>query len=273
MLKPRWILLALVLCLPFTAQAQTDQADPADPADPAKTERAARRAAGAVDRLFLTFGQEARLVDRQWWEGRLEYLDGSSGADATILSVVAAFQPWDQVEFGGHVGFGDSDGFAGSGSGATDLDLWAKYHFGEGDKTEYAAGGLVIVPTGDDAAGLGYDSFAFGGFGSVRHQGRRATFSGNLAVRLNGDGISGTDGDTSIEIGLGAIVPANEKLSFVAEARFETERFDGFESDTRVLGGINLAAGKSGAFRAAIAVGLTDGAPDVQVLAGYASTF
>jgi len=259
MIKARWILLALVCCLPFTAQAQTEQETKRDP--------------GATDRMFLTFGQEATLVDRQWWEGQLEYLDGSSGFDATILRVVAAFQPWEQVEFGGTVGFGDTDGFVGSGSGATDLDLWAKYHFGEGDRTQYAAGGLLIVPTGDDAAGLGNDSFAFGAFGSVRHRGKRATFSGNLALRLNGDGIGDTNGETSVEVGAGVIIPANDKLSFIGEVRFETERFSGFESDLRALGGINLSAGKSGALRAALAIGLTDGAPDLQVIAGYAATF
>lgn len=259
MLKPRWILLALVFCLPFTAQAQTDQE--------------ARRETRATDRMFLTFGQEATLVDRQWWEGRLEYLDGSSGSDATILRAVAAFQPWDQVEFGGTVGFGDTDGFVGSGTGATDLDLWAKFHFGKDDRTEYAAGGLFIIPTGDDTAGLGNDSFAFGGFGSVRHHGKRAIYSGNVAVRLNGDGVGNIDGDTSVELGAGVIVPANERLSFIGEVRYETERFDGFESDLRALGGINLQAGKTGGFRAALAIGLTDGAPDLQIIAGYASTF
>ena len=262
MLKPRLILLALMFCLPFTALAQTEEA-----------EKKAVREPAAVDRLYLTFGQEATLVDRQWWEGRFDYIDLSSGVDIMGLRAVAAFQPWDEVEFGGTVGFADSDGFPGSGSGATDLDLWAKFHFGEGGKRQYAAGGLVIVPTGDDAAGLGADSFSFGGFGSVRHQGRRAIFSGNLALRVNGDGVPGANGETSIEVGLGAIVPANDKLSFIAETRFETERFEGSESDFRALGGINLATGGNGAFRAAVAVGLTDGAPDLQLIAGYAATF
>jgi hypothetical protein len=255
MIKPGSILLALVFCLPLTAQAQTDQA--------------AKREPRATDRMFLTFGQEATLVDRQWWEGQVEYLDLASGFDVTILRLVAAFQPWNQVELGGTVGFGDTD----YGSGATDLDFWAKYHFGKGGKTEYAAGGLLVVPTGDDAAGLGNDSFAFGGFGSFRHRAKRATFAGNLAVRLNSDGVGNRDGETSFELGGGVIIPTNDKLSFIGEVRFESERLRGYESDLRALGGINLAAGKSGAFRAALALGLTDGAPDLQVIAGYASTF
>ena len=263
--KARWILLALVFCLPLSAQAQTDDAKPE------------KRAANATDRMFLTFGQEATLVDRQWWEGQLEYLDGSSGFDATILRLVAAFQPWDQVEFGGRVGFGDTSGFAAAGSGATDLDIWAKYHFGEGGKTDFATGGLLIVPTGDDTARLGNDAFSFGGFGSFRHTGRRATFTGNVAVRVNGDGRRGgtvdIDGETSVELGAGVLIPANDRLSFVGEARFETERLSNDESDLRVLGGINLAAGGNGAFRAALSLGLTDGAPDLQVIAGYAATF
>ena len=37
--------------------------------------------------------------------------------------------------------------------------------------------------------------------------------------------------------------------------------------------GINLRAGKGGVFRAALAFGLTDGAPDSQLIAGFAKAF
>ena len=142
-----WILLAAVVCLPVAAQTEPSQDDPNT-----------RRQVRATDRLFLSFAEEATLVDRQWWEGQAEFQDGN-GFDAKILRGVAAFQPWAQVEFGGRVGFGDSSsGVLPDGSGATDLDLWAKYHFGSSGKTEFAAGGIATVPTGDDAVGLGFDA-------------------------------------------------------------------------------------------------------------------
>jgi hypothetical protein len=262
-----WILLAIVACLPVAAQ--TDSTEQAN--------TTASSALSATDRLFLSFAEEATLVDRQWWEGQAEIQDGS-GYDARILRGVAAFQPWDGVEFGGRVGFGDTSlpGALPDGSGATDLDAWAKYHFGSGGKTEFAGGGVATVPTGDDTAGLGQDAFSFGAFGSMRYHGDRFVFAGNLGVRGNGDGrIFGVDlnGETSITAGAGVLVPTNRNLTFVGELRYESERFSGFDSDTRLLGGINLGVGTGGVFRAAIAFGLTDGAPDGQLIAGYAATF
>jgi hypothetical protein len=258
--------LAIVVCLPVAAQTQPSQ-------DDSNTGRQTR----ATDRLFLSFAEEATLVDRQWWEGQIEFLDGS-GFDASILRVVAAFQPWAEVEFGGRVGFGDTSlpGMLTDGSGATDLDLWAKYHFGAGGKTEFAAGGLATVPTGDDAVGLGFDAFSFGAFGSLRHHGNRFVFTGDIGVKANGDGrMFGVDldGETSFTAGAGILIPTSDRLTFVGEARLETERFNGFDSDTRLLGGINLSVGKGKVFRAALAFGLTDGAPDGQLIAGYAASF
>ncbi len=260
------ILVCALACLP--AVAQTDRSEQTNPTT---------RTVGATDRLFLSFAEEATLVDRQWWEGQAEVQDGS-GFDARILRAVAAFQPWAQVEFGGRVGFGDTSlpGTLPDGSGATDLDLWAKYHFGSNGRTEFAGGGLVTIPTGDDTAGLGYDSFAFGVFGSMRHHGERLVFSGNIGVNRDGDGqLFGVslNGETSFTAAAGVLVPSNDRVTFVGEARFQSERFDGFDSDTRLLGGINLGVGKSGVFRAALALGLTDGAPDGQLIAGYAAMF
>ncbi len=272
MLNPRpsflWILLALVVCVP--AAAQTDP--------PAEDTAAQPRQTGATDRLFLSFAEEATLVDRQWWEGQAEFLDGS-GFDARILRGIAAFQPWAQVEFGGRVGFGSTSlpGTAPDGSGATDLDLWAKYHFGTGRKTEFAGGGVATIPTGDDAVGLGFDSFAIGAFVSLRHRGNRFVYTGNIGINSNGDGQvfgSSLNGETSFTAAGGILIPTNSRLTFVGEARYESERFDGSDSDTRLLGGINLGVGKGGGvFRAALALGLTDGAPDGQLIAGYAATF
>jgi hypothetical protein len=110
----------------------------------------------------------------------------------------------------------------------------------------------------------------------MRHHGDRYVLTGNIGANLNGDGrIFGLDidGETSLTAGVGVLFPAGERLTFVGEARHETNRFTGADSDTRLLGGINLSCGEGRVFRAALALGLTDGAPDGQLIAAYAWTF
>ena len=147
-------------------------------------------ATSSSDRLFLAFVPEAAVVENQWWEGQFEYADYNA-LDVYLLRGVVAFQPWKRWEIGARVGFGNTDTPAGvaDGTGATDLDVWGKYYLGKsGDATEFAVGGLVTVPTGDDAAGLGLDAFSSGGFGSLRHRFERFILSVHAGVRFNGDG-------------------------------------------------------------------------------------
>lgn len=263
----RLALVPVIFLLPLVAAAQTTGDAPVT---------------SGSDRLFLAFAEDATVVGGQWWEGQLEYADWDV-VDAMILRGVAAFQPWERWELGARIGFGDTDasGPRSDGSGATDLDVWGKYHLGQtGDATEFALGGLATVPTGDDAAGLGYDSFAVEGFGSLRHRFPEWILSVQAGVRFNGDGqiFAGEgqvdlDGKTSPVVGLGAIYPVSDQVSLVAEARFEGERFDGGDSDVRALGGVNWRGFNRGMIRGAVSVGLADGAPDVQLLAGYAVSF
>ena len=243
------------------------------------------RATSGQDRLFLTFAEEAAVVPHQWWEGQLEFVDGNP-IDQNILRGVIALQPFQDVEMGGRVGFGntDSPGELPEGSGATDMDIWAKWHFGAVNaQTEFAAGALATIPTGDDSAGLGDDSFDFEIFGSGRFKTDSLIFSGVAGVRLNGDGqfFGGedapqgfeTNGNTSVLISGGAIYPVSDVLSLTGEAYFESERLDGGESDVRLSVGANWRPFNRGMLRGHVAVGLADGAPDAQVLLGYAYTF
>lgn len=230
------------------------------------------------DRLFLAFAEDAAIVGNQWWEAQLEYVDGEL-IDAFLLRGVVAFQPWKRVELGARAGFGNSDTPLPEldGTGATDLDGWVKYHLGSrGDATEFAVGGLVTVPTGDDGAGLGFDSFGVELFGGLRHLFDQAILSAHAGVRLNGDGqIFGADleGEVSPIVGFGLIYPRSDRITLVGEARFEGERFEGGDSDLRVLGGINWRPFNRGSVRGALSLGLTDGAPDAQLIVGYAFSF
>ena len=236
---------------------------------------------GIADRLFLSFAQDAAIVPSQWWEGQLEFSDGSTNipVDSTIARGVVAFQPFRNIEIGGRVGFGSTSasGNRPDGTGATDLDIYAKYFFGNVlDHCDFTAGLLLTVPTGDDTSGLGFNSFAEQIFGGVRYRTERAVIGGHIGLRLNGDGdFQGVSlsGKTSVELAGNVTVPMKHKLSFVGEAKLETERFDNTDSIAEVLGGINWHAFGRGMLRSAIGFGLTDSTPDFTFIASYAYTF
>lgn len=247
--------LSLVLLVPSLALAQTSSSD----------------------RFFLAFAEDTAIAQEQWWEGQLEFAE-SDDVDVTVVRGIVAFQPWKNVELGGRMGFGSSDtGTSADGSGATDLDAWGKYYFGERvSDTEFALGAGVTVPTGDDSAGLGFDAFSLGVFGALRHRLPELVLAVHAGVRTTGDGrILGVDldGKTSALLGGGVIWPLSDEVAFVGEVNLESERFEQTDKDTRVLGGVNWRPFNRGIVRAALGFGLSDGAPDVQLLAGYAAQF
>ncbi len=228
------------------------------------------------DRLFLAFAEDAAVVPNQWWEGRLEYTNDDP-VDATTINLVAAFQPIQLLEVGGRVGFGTTDApHDTGGTGATDADLWGKWHLGSRGETEFSAGALVTLPTGDDTAFLGHDAFDVEAFGAARFRMDRAIIAAHAGIRMNGDGHFGggtIDGKTSVALGAGAILPLSDQVSLVGELNVESERWQGADSDFRVLVGANWRPFARGMLRGAVVVGLTDGAPDAQLFAGYAYSF
>lgn len=230
------------------------------------------------DRLFLAFIEDTAIAQKQWWEGQLELADGED-VDVLLLRGIVAFQPWTNVELGGRVGFGNSDasGDVEDGTGATDVEAWGKYRFGkEAEGVQFAAGASAIVPTGDDAAGLGSDSFALAAFGTLRWQVDPVIVSLHAGLRTNGDGqIFGVElnGKTSPFVGGGVIYPLSDRVSLIGEVKFEGERFEEGDKDTRVLGGVNWRPFNRGMFRGAVASGLSDGSPNFQLIAGYAAQF
>lgn len=234
----------------------------------------------SADRLFLGFIEDARIADRQWWEGQLEYRDGEDNVpDAIVVRGIVAFQPWDNVEIGGRAGFGETDTPPSlpEGSGATDLDAWGKYVWPRvAERLDLTAGAIVTVPTGDDTAGLGTDAFAAAGFGALRYRFDEFSLNARGGVRFNEDGmIFGIplEGETSIFFGAAAVWPQSDRVSLIGEFAWETERFENFDNDGRLLGGINWRVTNRGMARGAIGLGFGDGAPDFQILAGWAAQF
>ena len=103
----------------------------------------------------------------------------------------------------------------------------------------------------------------------------RGFVTGNLGVSFNGNGQIfglGLSGETAFSVNLGVIAPLSYRLTVVGEVGYAGERFTGFDDETTVLTGVNVML-KDGSFRAAVAFGLSDGAPDVEVTVGYAFPF
>lgn len=233
------------------------------------------------DRLFDSFIEDATIVESQWWEGQIFYEDFDDlGVKRTAIRGIAAFQPWRDWEVGVRVGFGDSDvdsPLIDDGTGATDLEAWAKYYLGiVGDNTEFVVGGTATVPTGDDSVGLGFDAFAISGFGSMRYRMNSLVITATAGAQFNQDGrIFGVDidGEVSPFIAGGVLVPVSDEVTFVGEARFAGERFDGSDSVGQLTAGVNLRVFERGQMRAALGLGLSDGSPDLSLIVGYATTF
>ncbi len=233
-------------------------------------------------RLFQAFAEDAAIVPNQWWEGGFEFTSGQPPSDGHLdvsaLMLTAAFQPLKGFEVGGKVGFGSSsaDENLPDGNGATDFDLWGKWHIGGSGKADFAVGALATIPTGDDTAGLGYDAFNVEGFGAMRYQLSQAIVAAHVGFRINSDGhFLGypLDGKTSALMGLGLVYPVSDQVGIVGEANLESERWEGADSDLRLLVGVNWRPLNKGMIRGAVSVGLTDGAPDGRIQIGYAYTF
>ena len=259
---------------------------PAKPANPAAS-------FSITDRLFLSFMQDAALVKSQWWEAQLAYADSSAGTpvDSVVFRGVVAFRPIKTLEVGGNFGFGTTNASVSgqpNGTGATDLQAYAKWVFPDGaPNTDFTAGMIFTIPTGDDYVGLGFNSFAWEAFGGVRYRlGKAVIFGGHFGIVLNGDGEFQThelQGQTSFDLAFSAVFPLANQVSIVTEVTSQTARFDktnpspytsiGTDTATQVLGGVNWRAFDRSMFRASIAFGLTDGAPDFSALASYVYSF
>jgi len=232
------------------------------------------------ERLFLGYAEDAIVAEQIHAEGQLEWFDtGTTDALLARLLMTFQFDKLPNVEFGGRVGFGSGKvpGF-GNESGATDLDLWAKLQLpgGGGGLPQIIVGGIVTAPTGSTDAGLSTDQLRSKLFASARFDLPRGAISAHAGVRFNGTAkLSGMefDGKTAATAGVGLLMPLVEEVSLVAELGYEGERYEGAQTDLRVLLGFDWRPALEGAVRLAVAVGLDDGAPDTQILVGYAFDF
>jgi hypothetical protein len=236
---------------------------------------------GGADRLFLSFVEDAVFVERRHAEADIVALDFDGGSTFVSQLVAAfAFESLPRLEFGARLGYAgtDFDEPLSDQTGLTDLEAWGKFSIGKSlqSSTRWTAGFLLTFPTGEVETGVAGDAFRSKLFGAVRFDVGSVTVSANAGLRVNEDldvGPVTLDGTVAGSFGAAAIYPVNDKLVLVGELTYEGKRVDEGEDDARLLGGVNWKPLREGFFRLALAAGLADGAPDTQLIVGYAFDF
>ena len=254
------VLLGLAAALPVPALAQ----EPAPSPSP-----------GAPIRLLKSFVQDGAIQPNVWMEGqwRLEnnapLFDGGNGT-RNFLSGILALGFNHRVEAGltwGGISV-EPDGGA-SHSGVSDLEIYGKYLLRDAP-VDLSVGGLVKVPIADSGDLLGSGSFDWEGFAALRKDFGTIQAVANLGLRQNGDpDDSSVKGEASLLAGGGVIFELGKRSFGSLELSYESRRYDGLHSDSRMTPGLMVRLGERGFFRAGLGVGLSDGAPDMEGTAGF----
>ena len=279
-ISPEYKRIALQQPIPLGASTGTQRDVVVDLAALAWTDHEDEFFAGG-DRLFLSFVEDTAIAARYRFEAQFDYASMENADSLTSRFIVAAqTRAIPRIEFGGRFGYASLDGSSGvpSGSGATDLDAWAKFHLGPRwmRNADFAFGGLVTLPIGSEDTGQAFDALRSEMFFSMRYRFARFIFATHAGAWFNENGKLGNavlDGTIAPALGAAVIYPVREKLIVIGEASFEGERFVGAGDDARLLGGVNWKPIRWGSFRLALSGGLTDGAPDVQFLGSWAMDF
>jgi hypothetical protein len=234
----------------------------------------AARPAPASDRssrrLFQRFVEDAVVSSGGWIEGQYRYQNLSDGS-THYAGPLIAFKMVNNVEAGLRFGFLDVRPEGGpNGSGLSDIDLFAKYRLKGAGRGRFALGTLVKVPVADETEGLGTGRSDLELFAAYRADLDAVSLVANAGFRHNGDPKAPLPStEDSLLMGVGLLLPATSRLTFVIEGTYESERFKGAPNDARLTVGMqSMGEQRHGGFRGALAIPLSDGAPDYEVLAG-----
>ncbi|PYS95827.1 MAG: hypothetical protein DMF50_07120 [Acidobacteria bacterium] len=257
---------ALVL-LAAAAAAASPEALAQQPAPRPKPATAGDR---STRRLFQRFVEDAAISSGGWVEGQYQYDNLASGSRHTIGPLIA-FKVVPDLGAGLRFGFLDVRPESGpSESGLSDVDLFAKYRLPGPGHGRFALGTLLKLPTANENKGLGTGRSDLELFGAYRADLDAVTLTADAGIRLNGrTDPPFPDTKDSLLAGAGIILPATARVTFVIEGTYESERFKGATSDSRLTVGLQtFGSERRGGLRGAIAFPLSDGAPDYQVLLG-----
>jgi len=209
-------------------------------------------------------------LEGQWrLESNAPLPDGNDGTRSSLSGLLAlGFN--NMLEFGlawGGVSV-EPDG-ARSHSGVSDIEVYGKYLFPYAS-IDFSVGGLVKVPTADSEDFLGSGSADYEGFAAVRKDFGTIQAVGSLGLRWNGDpDVEGVDARNSLRAGGGVIFELGRRSAGSLELGYESRRYEGLSSDFRMTPGLLFRLGERGFFRAGVGIGLSDGAPDTEFIAGF----
>jgi hypothetical protein len=189
------------------------------------------------------------------------------------------------LDVGVLTGFMSLDPEQGDGeSGLMDVEVIGKYRFMDAP-TKLAAGAVISLPVGKKELMQGGFDIEF--FGATRYELETISLEGHFGFRINGgidreysytDPFTGQtttqeveiDGELSIKLGGGVLFAATPQLTVLGELTIETARFDGGDEDMRLTPGVDFRLNPNFGLRGGLGLGLGDGSPDLELLAGAA---
>ncbi len=225
-------------------------------------------------RLFQRFVEDAAVSTGGWAELQYRYANFPEGSEH-FAGPQVAFKIVNNIEGGLRFGFRDVNPDPGPGeSGLSDIDLFAKYRL-PGRRGRTALGALLKVPAADEEEGLGTGKSDLELFAAWRADLEAVSIVANAGVRFNGNpDPPAAPTDNSLLFGGAILLPASPTLTFVIEGTYETGRFEGMSDDARLTLGVQSRGrqGRAG-FRGAVAIPLSDSAPDYEVILGAFLTY
>ena len=181
---------------------------------------------------------------------------------STLLAGVrAAVWVAEGFELGGSWGFRSVDPNVGdTNNGLDDLAIYGRYELPVETDATIAIGAEFTLPVGK--ADVGASNFDVNVFGALRYDANGdATFFGHVGVQsIERRG----DREAGLLLGGGVLVPLTEELALVSELVFSPA-----SDAASILGGIDFELPPGGHLRAALSMGLDDGAPDFELLLGF----
>ncbi len=225
-------------------------------------------------RVPATLPFDATVTRNMWFDGTVTFRswpgsDAFPKANDFALMVDGAFELLPRVEVGGNVGLLQRDyreRDLESGSGVTDTQVWGKYRLFEDPNVRVSAGALLALPTGSKGDGLGTGNPGLGVFlGAGTRTAGNAFVQGFVGLRQNDDldnSVTTTlDGRSSLFVGFGGVVPAQENVEAFASLMLETERWRGAGTFAQLTGGGRWRIGSAWKLQAQAGVGFGDSAP------------
>ena len=236
-------------------------------------------------RLIRNFIPDGGIVGEGWFELSLGYADVERGQDLGV-GATAAFRFGGDVEAGLIFGALNRQRNAGDElfgarlptdideTGVSDLLLYGKYRFLR-SPMQIAVGATATIPLADEDKGLGSGSPRFQIFTGFRKGFSGATAIWSIGVMRSADSEAPgrAEGETSLHVGAGLLVPLSRIWVFLVEANFSSGRYDGERNRSELAAGLDWRPTENTVIRGELGTGLNDAANDLTAVLSAAFHF